>query len=90
MILYSISQQRSITILLLAAFSIVIILFSGLHSVSGTSHQSNAFSCLFTVCVAIFSVLMFFTPLLYTSAVFNLIPQPKSVPLLLLDKPPRV
>ena len=94
MIFNSISRHRSTTILILAVFSIVIVLFSGYHSMNvmggiGTSHQSNTYSCLFTICVAIFTVFTLFTLLLSSTTVFDPILIPKSEPLFLLEKPPR-
>ena len=94
MIFDSISRHRSTTILILAVFSVVIVLFSGYHSMNvmggiGTSHQSNTYSCLFTICVAIFTIPMLFILLLSTTAVLDLIPVPKSGLLFILEKPPR-
>jgi len=72
----------------------VIILFSGyqgMNSLKGTggSHQSNPYFCLFTVCVAIVAALLLFIVILYTTAVLDLTPPPKSAPLSRLEKPPR-
>ena len=94
MILNSISRHRFTAILILAVFSVVIVLFSGFHGMSvlngnGTSHQSDAFSCLFTICVAIFTVPILFTLFLFTTPIFDLIPPFKPAPLFLLEKPPR-
>jgi hypothetical protein len=92
--LTSITRQRYATILILVVFSVVITLFSVFHSINvlngnGTSHQADAFSCLFTICVAIFTVPELFTLLMLTTTVFYFFPFPQSEPLFLLEKPPR-
>jgi hypothetical protein len=94
MILNSISRHRPTAILILTVFSVVIILFAGIHSMTGlagngSSHQSNPYSCLFTFCVAIFSVPTMLTLFIFTTLFFNFIPPPKPAPLFLLEKPPR-
>ena len=94
MIFDSISRHRSTTILILAVFGVVIVLFSGYHSMNvmggnGTSHQSNTYSCLFTICVAIFTIPMLFILILSTIAILDPFLIPKSEPLFLLEKPPR-
>ena len=94
MIFNSISQYRSTTILILAVFSVVIVLFSGYHSMNimggnGTTHQADAYSCLFTFCVAIFTIPMLFAVFIFTSAISEPVPSTGSHILFLLEKPPR-
>jgi len=90
----SISQQRTVTILILVVFSIVIALFSVFHSMNvldgnGASHQADAYSCLFTFCVAIFTIPMLLTVLMFTTAIPDPVPSPGLQLLFLLEKPPR-
>ena len=90
----SIARQPTVTILILVVFSIVIALFSVFHSMNvldgnGASHQSDAYSCLFTFCVAIFTIPMLLTVLMLTTTIPDPLPSPGSQLLFLLDKPPR-
>ncbi len=94
MIFNSVLRQHTSTILVLAVFSVVIILFSGYLSMNildgnGTFHQSDLFSCLFTTCVATFTVIMLLALFLFTAVVFDTLPSPGSEPLFLQEKPPR-
>lgn len=89
-----VARQRLVTILVLVAFSIVIALFAALHSMNvfggnGTSHQSDAYSCLFTFCVAIFTTPMLLTVFLFTFAIPEFFPSPGSHFLFRIEKPPR-
>ena len=90
----SISRYRSHAILILAVFIAVIILFAGYHAMNGwdrygTSHQSDAYSCLFAFCAAIFTIPMLFAVFIFTSAIPDPVPSTGSHILFLLEKPPR-
>jgi len=87
-------RNRNAIVLILAVFIVVIVLFSGLHHLNGldgkmTSHQANAYSCLFTICVAVFTVPMFFLSVLFSAAFLQFIPLPGSEIVFLIEKPPR-
>jgi len=87
-------KNRSEVILILAVFGVVITLFSGYHALSGLgqntiSHQSDAFSCLFTICVAILNLPTLLTLLLVTTAILNPVFPPKFDRFFILYKPPR-
>ena len=92
--LNSVSQQRSTTLLILAVFSIVIILFSGYHIMNGSVgngifHQSDAYSCLFTTCVALLTILLAITVFLTFSQIYHPTLSVNTEPLFVLEKPPR-
>lgn len=94
MMLNTVSRQHSTSILILAVFSVVIILFTGYHSMNGLDgngifHQSDAYSCLFSICVALLMIFLMITVFLTFSPVYNPIFAVNTEPLFVLEKPPR-
>lgn len=92
--LSSFARNRGSAIPILVVFTVVVTLFSGYHNSGpligqGTSHHSDDFTCVFTICVAIvlFSTLLIL--FMFTKALPEPIPAPKMNPLFLLEKPPR-
>jgi len=92
--LNSVYRYRTSIILVLAVFSVVVVLFSGYHSMNllegyGNSHQFDKYSCLYTICVAILTIFLLFTFFIFTFAIPDPVPSPESQLIFLLEKPPR-
>ena len=94
MTIASFVRIRFDAVLILAVFSLVILLFAGCNFVDspehhGNLHQLNGYSCLSVTCVAIFNLSILLTVFLYAAAVLNNVPIPQSEKISLIEKPPR-
>ncbi len=88
------SLLHSRSIIIFTVFAVVIIFFAGYHSMNvmfgeGSFHQSDAYSCLFSICVALLMIPLTITVFLTFSQVHHPTLFVNTEPLFVLEKPPR-